>query len=117
MRKTYVFTNVIFLAIFKKVKIKGFEWDDGNLAKAQKHGVGIEEIEDFFRREILVLEDPRHSHGERRQIAVGRSKSGRSMFVIFTVRSRGGEEYIRVISARYAHKKEAKIYENLKKES
>ena len=45
----------------KRLLYDGFDWDEGNIPKAQKHGVGLGEIEDFFNQELLVLDDHRHS--------------------------------------------------------
>ena len=98
------------------MRFDGFDWDVGNLRKAQRHGLKIEEIEEFFNREVFVLEDSEHSQNERRFIAVGAGRNNRSMFVSFTLRRKGDEVLIRVISARYTHKREAKIYEEVKKE-
>jgi len=38
----------------------GFDWDDGNIAKMEAR-VAIEVVEGFFKQEILVKEDTRHS--------------------------------------------------------
>ena len=94
------------------MKFHGFDWDAGNIEKARKHGLTIPEIEDLFSRELMVLDDPRHSEKEQRFIAVGRTRNGRAMFVAFTLRRKRGATLIRVISARYAHKREARNYED-----
>lgn len=94
------------------MKFHGFDWDSGNTEKARKHGLTILEIEDFFSREVRVLDDPKHSEKEQRYIAVGPAKNGRAMFVAFTMRRKANSILIRVISARYAHRKEVMIYEN-----
>jgi uncharacterized DUF497 family protein len=46
------------------VAVSGFDWDYGNRAKRQKHGVSIAEIEAMFARPIAVLPDPAHSRVE-----------------------------------------------------
>ena len=84
-----------------------FDWDDGNLAKAQKHGLTREEIEGFFRARPLVAPDPKHSQAEQRFIAVGRTDGGRPAFVAFCWRG----DRIRPISARYMHAREVRRYE------
>jgi uncharacterized DUF497 family protein len=100
----------------ERLQYDGFDYDLGNVRKIQSHGLSLGEIEDFFAQDLLILEDTRHSNQkERRLIAVGRSRKRRPMFVAFTLRTKGGETYIRPISARYCHKKEAELYENLKK--
>jgi uncharacterized protein len=98
-----------------QIEYDGFDWDSGNIKKAQKHGVSLNEIEEFFRTELLLLQDEKHSKLERRTIAVGMSKANRPMFVVFTIREREELVLIRVVSARYAHKKESEHYEKLKK--
>ena len=89
------------------IQENGFEWDTGNIAKCQKHGLSLEEIEAFFRSKIFVAPDLKHSGEEERFLAVGYSSDGKPMFVVFTIRS----NLIRPISARYMHKKEARNYE------
>jgi len=89
------------------IRAEGFEWDEGNIAKCQKHGLSLEEIEAFFRSKIFVAPDLKHSEKEERFLAVGYSSGGKPMFVTFTLRG----NLIRPISARYMHKKEAQNYE------
>jgi uncharacterized DUF497 family protein len=89
----------------------GFDWDAGNRAKCQKHGVSITEIEAIFDHEPRVAPDPGHSDVEDRLIAIGRNSKGRPMFVAFTIRQRGTLRLIRPVSARYMHQKEIKYYE------
>ena len=94
------------------VQVNGFDWDEGNREKCQKHGLSQKEIEYFFQqKEVLVTPDPKHSDDEERYLAIGRSKNRRPMFVVFTLRDVNGEMLIRPISARYMHEKEAKRYE------
>ena len=51
--------------------VTGFDWDEGNRAKCQKHGVSIAEIEALFRNAPRIAPDPRHSEDEDRMVAVG----------------------------------------------
>jgi uncharacterized DUF497 family protein len=91
-------------------KINGFEWDEGNARKNEKHEVSTAEAEQvFFNAPLLVLEDPGHSSHEQRFHALGESDDGRKLHVTFTLRHAG--EKIRVISARDMHRKERAIYE------
>jgi hypothetical protein len=53
--------------------------------------------------------DIKHSRGEIRFHALGKTDEGRSLHITFTLRNEG--EKIRVISARDMHKKERVIYE------
>lgn len=91
--------------------IDGFDWDEGNLAKCQKHGVSVAEIESLFYGAHRVAPDVNHSASEMRQLAVGRSATGRPMFVVFTMRRRDGRSLVRPISARYMHAEEIASYE------
>jgi len=75
----------------------------------------LDEIEEFFGQEVMVTEDREHSREESTMIAAGLSRGKRPMFVAFTLRFRGKLKFIRVISARYMHKKERELYENIKK--
>lgn len=94
-----------------KLHVSAFDWDDGNRAKCQKHGVSLTEIERFFRQELHLAPDRKHSHDEDRFLAVGRSSKGRPMFVVFTLREEEDTTLIRPISARYMHAREAKRYD------
>jgi predicted DNA binding CopG/RHH family protein/uncharacterized DUF497 family protein len=82
--------------------IAGFDWDHGNLEKCQKHGVSVAEIEGLFTRPHAISVDVEHSLTEERLRAVGRARSGRSIFLVFTLRERDGGTYIRPVSARYS---------------
>ena len=84
-----------------------FDWDDGNRAKAQKHGLTLSEIEHAMRTGARVAPDPAHSLAEQRFIAIGRDPAGRPVFVAFCLRG----ERIRPISARYMHAREIARYE------
>ncbi len=91
--------------------LAGFEWDQGNLAHCRKHGVSRPEIEGLFARPVIILPDESHSQTERRFRAIGRTGRGRAVFVVFTIRERGGHRYIRPVSARYMHQEEIESYE------
>ncbi len=90
-----------------------FEWDAGNQAKCQKHGVSIAEIEALFLSRLFVGRDERHSQEEDRYVAVGRSDVGRAILVIYTLRVRAGLACVRPLSARYMHQKEMRWYEEI----
>lgn len=91
--------------------VAGFDWDDGNLAKCQKHGVTIADIESVFIGAPSIGPDIAHSTMETRFLAIGRAASGRHVFLAFTWRERDGAPFIRPISARYMHAKEVQHYE------
>jgi uncharacterized DUF497 family protein len=91
--------------------IAGFDWDDGNVSKCRQHGVSAEEIESLFESSVLIVPDEAHSQSEERLRAIGKTARGRSVFLVFTLRTRDGKTLIRPISARYMHKKEIASYE------
>jgi len=91
--------------------VAGFEWDEGNRAKCEKHGVSIADIEFVMQNEPRVAPDRAHSVAESRLIAIGRSTLGRPVFIAFTLRIKAGDRYIRPISARFMHQKEVDAYE------
>ena len=88
---------------------EGFQWDAGNSAKIwDRHQVMPTECEElFFNWPLIVGSDEQHSlSSEERFYALGRSDSGRLMFLVFTIRGR----LIRVISARDMSRKERRIF-------
>jgi len=87
----------------------GFQWDKSNIGKNWlKHKVTPVECEQiFFNQPLLVADDLRHSQKEKRYYALGRTYSGRLLFVAFTIR----KNLIRVISARNMSRRERKKYE------
>ena len=96
--------------MFDLLKITGFDWDQGNARKNEKHGVSMAEAEEvFFNVPLLLLKDIKHSRQESRYHALGRTDNQRYLHVTFTLRQAG--RMIRVISARDMHRKERAIYE------
>lgn len=89
------------------ISFAGVEWDAGNTVKCQKHGVSLDEIEQVFAGAPSYAPDAAHSVAEQRFIAVGRNRQDRAIFVVFTLRDREGRMWVRPISARYMHAKEA----------
>jgi uncharacterized DUF497 family protein len=89
----------------------GFDWDAGNRAKCQKHGVSIGQIEAIIGGDPQIAPAPRRLSPEERFIAIGRTSEGRAVFVAFTFRVRDGVRLVRPISARYMHDKEIERYE------
>lgn len=86
--------------------IDGFDWDDGNKGKNEKHGVFDMECEQLFFNESLIYPDLEHSHSENRYHALGRTNSDRFLHVTFAIR----KTKIRVISARKMTAKERKRF-------
>ncbi len=90
--------------------MEGFDWDEGNARKSvERHHVSQAEVEAvFFGDPLLIVPDPRHSQAEPRYHALGKTATGRTLHVVFTLRRQG--TLIRVISARDMNRKERKIY-------
>jgi uncharacterized protein len=92
------------------MRFSGFDWDDGNRTKCQKHGVTIAAVESIFSLGLMILPDVEHSQEEQRFRAIGHTEQDRVIFVVFTMRRRTSELLIRPISARYMHKEEVEHY-------
>lgn len=90
--------------------ITGFEWDQGNWPKCGKHGVFREEIEQVLLGEPRVMPDPHPE--EPRMRAIGKTTSGRYVFLVFMLREIDGHKKLRPISARYMHLQEIAHYES-----
>ena len=98
------------MAVIALPEILEFEWDAGNEQKNWiKHNISTEEAEEpFLTEDQLILADIQHStKHEERYILIGKSKQGRMLFIIYTIRKRK----IRIISARDADRKEVALYE------
>lgn len=87
----------------------GFDWDEGNSGKNwNRHRVSDGECEEvFFSHPLVAAADEKHSQTEERLYVLGRTESGRRLFVVCTIRG----ERIRVISARAMTRKERRHYE------
>jgi len=90
-------------------KLISFDWDEGNIGKNwRKHKVKDKECEEvFFDNHKKVSKDKLHSKKEERFIFLGKTKKGRLLYVVFTIRN----NETRIISARDINKKERKLYE------
>jgi len=91
------------------MKFGGFNWDTGNWPKCGKHGVSQEEIEQVLLGQPAVMADPHPQ--ELRFRAIGKTASGRYVFLVAAYRDIDGETKLRPISARYMHQKEVDHYE------
>lgn len=86
-----------------------FEWDPAKAAASLlKHGVSFDEASTVFGDSLSVTgRDLEHSEGETRYVTIGLSSEGRILIVCHTDR----RNVIRIFSARFAIRKEKKIYE------
>lgn len=117
-RLTDVYDNHILSGLTlcdRLTECTGCDWDAGNLEKNwEKHRVAFWEAEEvFFNQPILLGPDPAHSASEERWFALGRTDSGRLLFVVFALRGR----LIRVVSARDMNQKERKVYNGHEEEN
>ena len=87
-----------------------FEWDPAKAARSlAKHRVSFDEASTVLGDPLAgTILDPRHSGGERRFIAIGRSTSQR----LITIAHAEREDRVRIISARRATRRERKHYES-----
>lgn len=86
------------------------EWDYRKAAvNLRKHGIRFDEASTVFDDPLAVIfPDEDHSIGELRELIIGHSVQGKLLIVSFTERDPGT---IRIISARFATRKEMKDYE------
>lgn len=90
----------------------GFDWDEGNIAKCVKHGVTLADVEAVLHSSGLRRRrDHLHSGREERVQAFASMTSGRHIFVVFTLRHKGGVLLIRPISTRYMHRSEVDAFQ------
>ena len=85
-----------------------FQWDQKkDEANQQKHGLSFDKAEELFTSDdYLEIHDEEHSVDEDRFIAIGAIRVG-IIVVVFTERE---EDIIRILSARKATKKEARLF-------
>ena len=87
-----------------------FEWEpkEGRGQRRQARRLSFEEASTCLPRSTLgrIVDDPRHSLGERRYVLLGLSDRQKLLAVMFTEQ----EETIRIISARRATRRERKGY-------
>ena len=85
-----------------------FEWDDAKARdNVRKHGVGFAEATScFYDLKQVAFYAPDHSKDDERELLMGHSNKGRLLIVIYTIRA----DTIRIISARRATRREAKVY-------
>ncbi len=92
---------------FKLDKIIEFEWDEANINHIIKHNVVVNEAEDiFFDPDNVLHEDINHSIAELRFLIIGKTRKGRLLYEIFTIR----KKKIRIISSRDINKRELSLY-------
>lgn len=93
-----------------------FSWDPQKaIANFEKHGISFEEAATVF-SDPLALDwgNLTHAEQELRYKRLGTSSGGKTLLVVYTIRrSKDEKETIRIISARWASRKERKAYSRL----
>jgi len=81
-----------------------FRWDRSKaISNLAKHGISFEEAVPAFGDPLsATVEDPDHSHGEKRYILVGETAEGKLVVVPHVERG----DTIRILSARLATRRE-----------
>jgi uncharacterized DUF497 family protein len=60
-----------------ELKVSGFDWDDGNHNKCQKHGLSMSDVEHvLLSARNLIVRDVQNSRTEDRYIAIGKTCAG-----------------------------------------
>jgi len=89
-----------------------FEWDENkNRENVAKHGIEFADVATVFDDPLSLTVPDRVINGEARYRTIGAALNG-VVLVAHTVREfPGGDELVRIISARYATMAERKAYE------
>ena len=89
-----------------------FEWDrKKENINIKKHGVTFEQASYVFADPFALNRfDEEHSEDEERWVLLGKSLNQTILLVAHTFRDNDGKEFVRIISARKATKKEEKAY-------
>jgi len=90
-----------------------FEWDKNKeKTNIQKHGVDFTQASFVFADPFALSRfDDDHSDDEDRYVLLGKSLNQTILVVVHTYRDKNGIEFVRIISARKATKKEKKVYQ------
>jgi uncharacterized protein len=90
--------------------ISGFQWDTGNWPKCASHGVSKAEIEETLLGQPAI-QKARSGTDPERFLAIGKTRLGRHVFVVFAVRGEEMHRLLRPISARFMHAEEIEHFE------
>jgi len=85
-----------------------YEWDENKrIANIQKHGLDFADVHFVFEdKNAITYLDDRNDYGEKRFIVIGKIEEQFVAYVCYTER----KEKIRIISFRFASKKERSHY-------
>lgn len=89
-----------------------FEWDTyKEKINIVEHGITFEQASYVFADPFALNKyDGEHSEDEDRWILLGKSLNETPLVVVHTFRNDGGTEFVRIISARRATKRERQAY-------
>jgi len=90
-----------------------FEWDKNKeKLNMQKHGITFEQASYVFADKFALSSyDDEHSTNEDRWVLLGKSLNETLLLVVHTFKNDEGIEFVRIISARKATKKEKVEYQ------
>ena len=90
-----------------------FEWDiEKEAINIQKHGISFEQASYVFSDPFALNRyDDEHSDDEDRWILLGKSLNEIILVVVHTFQNNDSIEFVRIISARKATKKERQAYQ------
>lgn len=83
-----------------------FDWDAANRDHLARHAVSVEEAEQCYRNDPLVIEE-QFINGEDRYLALGETDAARRLALVFTLRS----NRIRFVTAYPMTLQQQEIYE------
>ena len=104
---------ILNLNIIRYNIIMKFEWDKSKEeVNIQKHNVTFEQASYVFTDKFALNKfDDDHSNSEDRWVILGKSLNETLLLVIYTFRNDDGTEFVRIVSARKATKKEKTAYQ------
>jgi uncharacterized DUF497 family protein len=89
-----------------------FEWDEEkNRANKLKHGLSFDEAIAIFDDPHLLTVPDRMDGLEQRWKSIGLVRGVLLILAVHTIREDNGDEVMRIISARYAERKDRRMYE------
>ncbi len=90
-----------------------FEWDvNKEKVNIKKHGVNFEQASYVFADKFALNRfDDEHSKNEDRWVILGKSLNETLLLVVHTFKDVNNVEFVRIISARKATKKEKQVYQ------
>lgn len=89
-----------------------FEWDTNKeKINIQKHGITFEQASYVFADPFALNKyDDKHSENEDRWVLLGKYFNETVLVLVHTFRDNEGKEFVRIISARKATKREKQAY-------